>query len=184
MELCILKFAGARVAENVLEAILVTARDWLPWLHDISVVSRTSLGRLTIRAPGVEDEADRFEYEEGELVEMAYESDSYTRFLVGPARASSWSSELDCRRAAAGLALDVERSFFHTGALRDLLGRDSSALLLVADDDTCVAMVDLFAPYHPNVSCRPVSEDADDCLASLDPEDELVGYATKASMLH
>jgi hypothetical protein len=182
MDLCILKLNGARAAENALEAVLAITRDWLPWLHDMSVVSRSALGRLTIMGYRLNDDVNRFEYEEGGLAALASET-TYTRFLIGPLLGSSWPP-VASPGLAATLARDVERRFFYTGALKDLLDRDSSALLLVSDAANCIEMVHLFAAYHPDVSHRQVGDLAEDCLASLAAQDELVGHATRSSTRH
>jgi hypothetical protein len=163
MELCILKFGGAHAAEKALDAVLVVTPEWLPWLYDISVVSRSRFGQLTITPSHSLRELARFEH--GEDVAEEEDSDltapeigAHTRFLLGPLVTPSWSSAADSLWHTINQAFDMESQLFHRGALKDLLSRDSSALLLVADTSTCRCMVRLFAPHQPGVVCRPLGD--------------------------
>lgn len=166
MELCILKFPGACTAEEAFESALLSTRSWFSWLHDISVVSRSRFGLMTIAPSRSEHDLDLFECDDADVPDLASsEIDVHTRFLVGPFASPAWyttnQSAVESKRedddADAEDELDpleLSRELLHRGALKDLLPPDSSALMLVADAETCSAMIDLFAARHPNILCR------------------------------
>jgi hypothetical protein len=159
MELCILKFDGARGAEKALDEVLLVTPDWLPWLDDISVVSRSRFGQLAITASRTRRDRARFDQGEDEDADRAApEFRAHTRFLAGPLVTPSWSLAADSLWHAINEAFDTESQLFHHGALKDLLSRDSSALLLVADAVTCRCMVRLFSPHQPAVLCRDLGD--------------------------
>jgi hypothetical protein len=166
MELCILKFSGACTAEQAFESALLSTRSWFSWLNDISVVSRSRFGLMTIAPSRSEHDLDIFECDDADVPDLAAsEIDVHTRFLVGPFASPSWymttTGLMEAKREAEVGddddeldPLELSQELLHRGALKDLLPPDSSALMLVADAETCSAMIDLFAARHPNILCR------------------------------
>jgi hypothetical protein len=49
MELCILKFDGSNTADDALKQVADAEADRSPWLHEVGVVKRPLLGRISIR---------------------------------------------------------------------------------------------------------------------------------------
>jgi hypothetical protein len=184
MDLCILTLDGAQAADNALDDMALIAEDDYPWLRDICVISRSTLGRLTISAAHSTSDDEAFFYEEGELAARAAEPFVHTNEATCPCAANFDATPPYSLEVAAILANDVERRCFHMRALKDLLKCDSSALMLVAPEETCVEMVRVFAPYQPRVFCRKIHGRVGDCLEMLDGADEATGQPTKASELH
>lgn len=184
MDICMLTLEGSRAAEVALEETLLVTQNRLRWLHDVNVVRRSALGRLTILACSSDDDLLRFEYEEGELAERAAQPYGGTTPLPSLHAPRPGLLAADGSWLVSMLADEVERRFFHTEVFRRLLRRDTSALLLVADADTCLAMTHLFARYQPRVLSRHLQGSAGDCLAALEAPDDLVQDPTRASRLH
>lgn len=160
MELCILKFPGAHSAEDAFEGALLCTRSWFSWLNDVSVVSRSRFGLITIAPSRSDHDIDVFDCDDDDVPDLeASEMDVHTRFLVGPFASPSWYPDTPPVEQAL---LDPEeldpvelgKELLHRGALKDLLPPDSSALLLVADAETCSEMIELFAAQHPSILCR------------------------------
>lgn len=155
MELCILKFSGADTAEDAFEAALLCTRSWFTWLNDVSVVSRSRFGLMTIAPSRSDQDIDLFDCDDADMPDLAAsEMDVHTRFLVGPFASPAWYSAAPPIEEAVLDPLELSKELLHRGALKDLLPPDSSALLLVSDPETCGAMIDLFAARHPSILCR------------------------------
>jgi hypothetical protein len=181
MRLCILILDGACAADDAIDDVAFITGEDFPWLRRICVVSRSALGRLTIAAAYSADADDSLIYEEGELAARAAEPIVYAgaRCAAYSELAPPYSSGV-----AAMLANDVERRCFHMRALKELLRCNSSAIMLVAPEETCGEMTRVFAPYHPRVLCRQVHGRVGDCLDLLDSPDEEVAWDAKVSALH
>jgi hypothetical protein len=160
MELCILKFAGAHTAEDAFEGALLCTRSWFSWLNDVSVVSRSRFGLITIAPSRSDHDIDLFDCDDDDVPDLeASEMDVHTRFLVGPFASPSWYPDTPAVEQALLDPVELDpvelgKELLHRGALKDLLPPDSSALLLVADAETCSEMIELFAAQHPNILCR------------------------------
>jgi hypothetical protein len=179
-----LTLEGSRAAEIALEETLLVTQNRFRWLQDVNVIRRSALGRLTILACSSGHELPGFEYEEGELAERAAQPYAGATPLPSPRAPRSNHSAADDSWLVSMLADEVERRFFHTEALRRLLERDTSALLLVADTGTCLAMMRLFARYQPRVVSRRLQSSAGDCLSALEAPDDRVDDPTRASRFH
>jgi hypothetical protein len=184
MDLCILTLDGAQAADSALDDMALIAEDTYPWLRDICVISRSTLGRLTISAAQSTSDEEAFFYEEGELAARAMEPFVHTNEATCPCATNFVPTSPYSPKVAAILANDVERRCFHMRALKDLLKCDSSALMLVAPQEVCVEMARVFAPYRPRVLCRKIHGRVGDCLELLDSADEAVSQTPKASGLH
>jgi hypothetical protein len=160
MELCILKFAGACSAEDAFEGALLCTRSWFSWLNDVSVVSRSRFGLITIAPSRSDHDIDLFDCDDDDVPDLeASEMDVHTRFLVGPFASPSWYPDTPAVEQAPLDPVEMDpvelgKELLHRGALKDLLPPDSSALLLVADAETCSEMIELFAAQHPSILCR------------------------------
>src|SRR5262249_10315284 len=81
MEIGILKFDGTHTAEDALNEVSDGEGDRGRWLHEIGVVSRPIIGRLTIRAsyPETKDAV----YREGDIAKKVGAYGAYTGYLLG-----------------------------------------------------------------------------------------------------
>lgn len=155
MELCILKFSGAHTAEDAFEGALLCTRSWFSWLNDVSVVSRSRFGLMTIAPSRSDQDIDLFDCDDEDVPDLeASAMDVHTRFLVGPFALPSWYAETAAVEETVLDPIELGKELLHRGALKDLLPPDSSALLLVADAETCSEMIELFAAQHPSILCR------------------------------
>jgi hypothetical protein len=168
MELCVIKFDGDTFAEASLEAALVTRPDIPDWVADVSVVSRSRSGTLTVASAGRLEPSRRFRYHEGELAAVASELDVYSRALLRELDAVA----LDIARVGVLLAGDVERRFFHTTTLKELLTCDSSALLLFAHAAVCDDVERTFSGFTHELIRRGLDDELTRRFASFENEAE------------
>jgi hypothetical protein len=186
MEICILRLDGKHSADEALEEVSDAQADRTPWLNEVGVVSRPFVGRLTIRANYPDGE--KLDYEEGDLASKAGDIGGYTGYLLGnlsgPFRASLL--ELEGESEAEERAAPVEKKLFHIDELKELLPRNSSALVLIAETPICDAMVETFSNYYPKVIRRNVAAELEKQLdtiraQSLDQLARRVGESAQAS---
>jgi uncharacterized membrane protein len=167
MEICILKFDGKRSADDALEEVSDARANRMPWLNEVGVVSRPIIGRLTVRANYPDGET--LLYKEGELAGKAGDIGAYTGYLLGnvsgPLRASLLA--LEASTEAGDRVASVEKKLFHIDELKELLPRDSSALVLVADTSTCDDMVAAFSEYDPQIIRRNVATELQKRLSTI-----------------
>jgi hypothetical protein len=154
MEIGILVFDGKRVAEDALKEVFDAQADRRPWLHEVGVISRPVVGRLTIHASFPENK--EAVYREGDLSQRAGDISAYTAFMlgavVGPFRQALMS-------AAAGddaqsRVAEKEKKLFHIDELKQILPRASSALVLMAEPAIIDEMVQTFGIYDPLKTVR------------------------------
>ena len=81
MEVCILKFDGANTADDALKQVSNAEADRNQWLHEVGVVKRPLLGRISIRATFADDQAT--EVRQGDIRSAVAEAGSMTGYLVG-----------------------------------------------------------------------------------------------------
>jgi len=158
MEICILKFDGTHAAEDALKEVSDAEADRRPWLHEVGVISRPLVGRLTIRA-SYQDEKE-VAYKEGDVAKRAGDIGAYTGYLlgslVGPFRAALLS--LEGSDLAGGAVAEKEKLLFHIDEIKKTLPRGSSALVLIAETPICDEMTQVFASYDPQVVRRDVAD--------------------------
>jgi hypothetical protein len=167
MEICILKFEGSHEAEDALQALLDEQGDRNPWLHDIGMIARPLVGRVRIGATFPDGQSKTFR--EGDLATAVEALGAYTGYYV-----SSIAGPLSMLAGAANLGLaarargeEAEGRLLHLDELKKALPRDSSALVLIANAETCDAMVRLFKPYSPKVIRREVADELRKWLDAL-----------------
>jgi hypothetical protein len=154
MELGMLIFDGNHTAEEALREVFDAEADRRKWLHEVGVISRPMVGRITIRAsyPENKDAA----YREGDLAQRAGDLGAYTGYLLGslagPFRASLLMVE--AAAAAQSRVAEKEKKLFRIDELKELLPRASSALVLIAEPNVIDEMVQTFASYEPMKTVR------------------------------
>ncbi len=161
MEICILKFDGSSTADDALKQVANAEADRNPWLHEVGVVKRPLLGRISIRATFADDRTA--EVREGDIRSAVAEAGSMTGYLVGslvgPLHAELAATEGGSRGGAVGKAL--EKMLAPTEEIKRDLRRDSSALVLVATPAVNDRMVELFGAWSPEVVRKDVAQEVE-----------------------
>jgi uncharacterized membrane protein len=159
MEVCILKFGGKNEAEKALKEVTDAEADRHAWLHEVGVVKRPLLGKISISA--TYDDEQRTDVRQGDLEAQVESVGAMTGYLigslVGPLHAEMAALEGGARAASAGQAL--EDKLMRIDDIKQVLPRDSSALVLIATPDINDQFVDLFKRFTPQVIRRDVSEE-------------------------
>jgi uncharacterized membrane protein len=159
MEICILKFEGSRDAEDALNEVIEAQADRNAWLHDIGVIARPLVGRVRVGATFPDGKSKTFH--EGDLADAVADLGAYTGYFVsalaGPL--GSLIGSVNAATAAGAQGGALEARLFHLDELKKALPRDSSALVLIAQPDTCDQMVELFESYEPKVIRRDVADE-------------------------
>jgi uncharacterized membrane protein len=162
MEVCILKFKKADQAEEALTKLVNEQADQNPWLHEVGIIKRPLVGRISIRATYSESP----EIREGDIASKLAEAGKWTGYLVGslagPLRARI--AALRLKRAVAPVAKQVENLLLGIDDIKDLLPRGSSALVLAASAEICDGMVELFSPWQPEVIRRDLVVEVQELL--------------------
>jgi uncharacterized membrane protein len=161
MEVCILKFDGSNTADDALKQVANAEADRNRWLHEVGVVKRPLLGRISIRVTFADDQTA--EVREGDIRSAVAEAGSMTGYLVGslvgPLHAELAASESGGRARAVGKA--VEKMLAPFEEIKSRLPRDSSALVLVATPAINDRMVALFAAWSPEVIRKDVEQEVE-----------------------
>jgi hypothetical protein len=167
MEICILKFEGSHAAEDALKSTLDAEGDRNPWLHDIGTIARPLIGRVRIGATFPAGKSQTFH--EGDLATAVEALGAYTGYyvssLAGPMSMVAGAANLGLAARARGE--EAEHRLLHLDELKKALPRESSALVLIADTQTCDAMVKLFKAYSPKVIRRDVADELRQWLNAL-----------------
>jgi hypothetical protein len=152
MEVCILKFKKAGQAEDALAKLVDERGDQEPWLHEVGIIKRPFVGRISIRATY----SDPNEVREGDIASEIAEAGKWTGYLVGclagPLRARITAFRF--KSAVTPAAKELENLLLGIDDIKELLARGSSALLLVATPEVCDRMVALFSPWKPDAIRR------------------------------
>jgi uncharacterized membrane protein len=167
MEICILKFSGTHDADTALKDVIDAQADEHPWLHEVGVVRRPLIGRISIRATYDDDSS---EVKQGELASDIETAGAMTGYLigslVGPLHAEMAAMEGANRAGALGDA--VEDELLHVDDIKQVLPRGSSALVLVAAPDVNEELIDMFSMWSPEVIRRDVAEAIEQRLRTLE----------------
>jgi uncharacterized membrane protein len=165
MEVCILKFKKTDQAEEALKEVIAAHGDQNPWLHEIGVIKRPLIGRISIRATY----GDSSEVREGDVASKLAEAGKWTGYLVGslagPLRARLMA--LRMKMAVSPIAKEVEQRLLGIEDIKELLPRGSSALVLAAAPEICDRMVELFAAWKPEVVRRDLGPEVQQLLEEL-----------------
>jgi hypothetical protein len=158
MEMGILKFDGSHAAEDALGEVIDAQADRNPWLHEIGVVARPLVGRLRISASFLEGKKA---YRESDLANAVADLGAYTGYFVstlaGPL--GSMFATVKAGLMAGQRGSEIEERLFHTDEIKQLLPRDTSALVLIASPETIDKMASLFESYGPRVTRRDVADE-------------------------
>jgi uncharacterized membrane protein len=168
MEICILKFSGTHDAEMALNEVVDAQADRKPWLHQIGVVRRPLIGKISISATYDDDQT--VEVKQGDFASTAMDAGAMTGYfigsLVGPLHADMAALEGSLRAEAAAGAL--EDKLMRVDDIKQVLPRGSSALVLIATPEINDQMVEMFAPYAPQVVRRDVAEEVEQRLRTFE----------------
>lgn len=152
MQICILGFEGSHAADDAYVEVLELEGQDNRWLLEVGVIARPRVGRLRVGVTFPDGETATLH--EGDLAKAGADlgrlTGYYVSALAGPF-GSSMFAVAEGASARRSLGSEADRRLFHMGDLETALPRDSSALVLVAEDDACDALVRMFAPYSPMV---------------------------------
>jgi uncharacterized membrane protein len=168
MEVCILKFAGTDDADDALKEVVNAQADRIPWLHEVGVVRRPLLGRISIRATFIDDQET--EVREGDLAAKIADAGGMTGYLigslVGPLHADMAMMEGELRAQRAGKTL--ENKLLRTDDVKSVLSRGSSALVLIAAPEINDQLVSLFDRWSPEAIRRDVAQEVQKRLETFE----------------
>jgi len=168
MEVCVLKFKGTDLADEALNRVASAQATPTTFLHEVAVVKRPLVGRISIRATFGDEEVG--EIKQGDIAAQLKEAGAWTGYLVGslggPLHAQM--SKLEAKRIVAPAAKELENDLMRIDDIKRLLPRGSSALVLVAAPDNVTRMVELFGTWKPEVIRREISREVEMRLEELD----------------
>jgi hypothetical protein len=160
MEICILGFKGSQTADDAYAEVLELEGENNRWLLEVGAIARPRVGRVRVGVTFPDGESATFH--EGDLAKAASDLGGLTGYYVSALAGPFGSMFAAGEGAGAGhsLASDGEQRLFHLDDVKKALPRDSSALVLIANDETCDAMVTMFEPSRPVVVIRAEVEPA------------------------
>jgi hypothetical protein len=151
MQICVLGFKGSHAADDAYDEVLELEGEDNRWLLEVGTVARPLVGRVRVGVTFPDGETTTIH--EGDLIKAAEDLGRLTGYYVSALAGPSGSMFAVAEGKAAGRSLgrEAEKRLFHVGDVQKALPRDSSALVLVAEDDTCDAMVRMFDSYSPMI---------------------------------
>ncbi len=169
MEVCVLKFKKADQAEEVLTKLVSEHGDEAPWAHEVGVIKRPLIGRISIRTT-YDDAAP---LREGDIASTVSDAGKWTGYLLGSLAGPMHArlNALRAKRVVAPVAKWIERALTGIDDIKEWLPRGSSALILVAAPETCEQMVRAFAPEHPEAIRRDVGAELREFLENVGAQD-------------
>jgi Protein of unknown function (DUF1269) len=151
MQLCILGFKGSHAADDAYGEVLEREGDDNRWLLEVGTIARPRVGRVRVGVTFPDGETATLH--QGDLTRATADLGGLTGYyistLAGPF--GSMFAAAVAESAGRSLGREAEQTLFHVGDIKNALPRDSSALVLVAGDDTCDALVEMFDSYDPEV---------------------------------
>jgi hypothetical protein len=151
MQICILGFKGSHSADDAYSDVLDAEGVRNPWLLEVGTIARPLVGRVRVGVTFPDGDSKTFH--EGDFTNAVADLGGLTGYyvsaLAGPF--GSLFAAVDAESEAASFGSDVEQRLFHMDDIKKVLHRDSSALVLIAQDTTCDALVDMFDGYSPIV---------------------------------
>ena len=152
MQICILGFKGSHSADDAYGEILDAEGVRNPWLLEVGTIARPLVGRVRVGVTFPDGDSKTFH--EGDFTNAVADLGGLTGYyvsaLAGPF--GSMFAAIDAESEAASFGSDVEQRLFHMDDMKKVLPRDSSALVLIAQDTTCDTLVGLFKGYSPTVA--------------------------------
>jgi uncharacterized membrane protein len=165
MEICLIHFDGSRTANHALDAAMDRNAREAPWLHDVTVIRRSSKGRVSTFPAG-----SRKKRTGGES-RSRHEPLRAANDVAGPDLVDAWlpnAVELVSRAPVSRMReVELERDVIRIVELEEVVEPNSSALLLVADHSACDAMEATFARLSTRTYRHDVLDDVDRTLRQL-----------------
>jgi hypothetical protein len=151
MQICILGFKGSQAADEAYAEVLELEGERNRWLLEVGAIARPRVGRVRVGITFPDGEATTFH--EGDLAKVASDFGGLTGYYVSALAGPFGAMFVAADGEAAGrlLGSDAEQRLFHLDDVKKALPRDSSALVLIANDETCDALVGMFDSYDPLV---------------------------------
>ena len=184
MQICILGFKGSHAADDAYAAVLELEGEDNRWLLEVGTIARPLVGRVRVGVTFPDGETTTVH--EGDLTKAAEALGRLTGYYVSALAGPFGSMFAAAEGASAGRALgsEAERRLFHMGDVEKALPRDSSALVLVAEVDTCDALVRMFDSYSPKVIRAQVEPELRARLEALERRVQQVAPAEGVPMGH
>lgn len=180
MEICIIRFSDTHDADEALEKVLNAEGSRYPWLHDVAVVRRPVLGKISIRVAFADDEQP-VELKQGDLGSRSVDAGAMTGYLigslVGPLHADMAALEGAARARSAGKAVGDKIMF--VDEIKQVLPRGSSAIVLVASPEINDEFVRLYSSFGPDIIRRDLAREVEQRLQTF--EDKVRAAAQQVS---
>ena len=177
MQLCILGLKGSHTADDTLSEILELDGEKNRWLLEVATIARPLVGRVRVGVTFPDGESKTFH--EGDLSKAAGELGGWTGYyvsaLAGPFGSIFATSE--GQEEGSALGSEAEQSLFHLDDVKKVLPRDSSAMVLIAQDDLCGALIKMAEDYSPKVVRLEVEDDLRERLEALELRVQLAAQA-------
>jgi hypothetical protein len=137
-------------------------------LLEVGTIARPLVGRVRVGVTFPDGESKTFH--EGDLSKAAADLGGLTGYyvsaLAGPF--GTMFAVADGEAAARQFGSDAEQRLFHLDDVKEVLPRDSSALVLIAGDQTCADLIKMFETYGPKVIRAEVDPELRTRLESLE----------------
>jgi hypothetical protein len=168
MQICILGFKRSQAADEAYAEVLELEGERNRWLLEVGAIARPRVGRVRVGVTFPDGEGTTFH--EGDLAKAASNLGGLTGYylsaLAGPFGSMFAAGEGE--RAGRLLGSDAEQRLFHMDDVKNALPRDSSALVLIANEETCDALVTMFESCSPLVIRAPVEPELRARLEALE----------------
>ncbi len=184
MQICILGFKGSHAADDAYAAVLELEGEDNRWLLEVGTMARPLVGRVRVGVTFPDGETTTLH--EGDLTKAAEDLGRLTGYYVSALAGPFGSMFAAAEGASVGRALgsEADRRLFHMGDMEKALPRDSSALVLVAEEDTCDALVRMFDSYSPKIIRARVEPELRARLEALERRVQQVAPAESVPLGH
>jgi len=168
MQICILGFKDTHAADDAYAEVLEREGEDNRWLLEVGTIARPRVGRVRVGVTFPDGETATLH--EGDLTRASADLGGLTGYyistLTGPF--GSMFAAAVAESAGESLGREAEQSLFHVGDIKNALPRDSSALVLVASEETCDALIEMFDSYSPAIIRSTVEPDLRARLEALE----------------
>jgi hypothetical protein len=168
MQICILGFKGSHAADDAYADVLEREGEDNRWLLEVGTIARPRVGRVRVGLTFSDGETTTVH--ESDLSKATAELGGLTGYYLSTLAGPFGLMFVVTAGEAAGrsAAREADQRLFHVAEIKSALPRDSSALVLVADEDTCDALVEMFDSYTPRVVRHPVEPELHARLEALE----------------
>jgi len=149
MHICILSFGGSHAADDAYAEVLELEGEANRWLLEVGTIARPRVGRVRVGVTFPDGEFKTLH--EGDVskapADLGGLTGCYVSALAGPCGMFAAAEG----ESTGEVESEAEQSLFHVDDVKKPLPRDSSALVLIANDATCDALGRMFDSYSHEV---------------------------------